>query len=263
MPKTIARKSPPKTKPANIDVEIDIKQSRTVSRLLGHVRTTQPSHEDPYSFLEFALPLARRSHSQLFQDLWALWESAGKESCYFVEFGGADGKHNSNTYLLETEMGWSGLVAEPNQNFATALKANRKCAVSNKCVYSRSGETIAFLPCDNGELSRIASIVPDDRQEREGRRTADPVDVETISLHDLLTQSKAPKTIDFMSVDTEGSEFEILSNFNFSKWDIRTLCIEHSNTSARQNIFELMTSSGYARKWSHLSKFDDWYVKRD
>jgi len=62
--------------------------------------------------------------------------------------------------------------------------------------------------------------------------------------------------------DTEGSEFEILRNFNFSKWDIRTLCIEHSNASARQDIFELMTSSGYARKWSHLSKFDVWYVKR-
>ena len=84
--------------------------------------------------------------------------------------------------------------------------------------------------------------------------------VETISLNDLLRRHQAPTMIDYLSIDTEGSEFEILSHFDFSEFRFRTITCEHNGTEAREKIFDLLTANGYVRKHPELSKFDDWYV---
>ena len=80
----------------------------------------------------------------------------------------------------------------------------------------------------------------------------------TISLDDFLKKYDAPRTIDYMSVDTEGSEYDILSVFPFEDWDIRLLTVEHNYTPARENICALLESHGYVRT---EMQFDDWYAK--
>ena len=79
---------------------------------------------------------------------------------------------------------------------------------------------------------------------------------------DLLEKYNAPKTIDYLSIDTEGSEYEILSVFDFDAFDIRVITCEHNYTPMREQLFELLTKNGYERKYSELSLFDDWYVRR-
>ena len=236
---------------------------RFARQFLDNVRKSQHHRGDISQFIAFAAARVKRSESQLFQDLWALWESQEKRGGYFVEFGAANGKKLSNTYALEKYWGWQGIVAEPNPDFHDLLEENRSCTISTKCVFSRSGEYIPFLPAVMGELSRIKEIVPDDMQERAGKReqlTRGEVLVETISLNDLLSSLNAPETIDFMSVDTEGSEFEILSNLDFDRWKFNAICVEHNHTSMRAKIHDLMTANGYRRKWEFFSAFDDWYV---
>jgi FkbM family methyltransferase len=180
-----------------------------------------------------------------------------KRGGYFVEIGAANGVRLSNTYMLEKEFGWSGIVAEPNPAFAPSLKKNRKCFVSTKCLYTASGETIGFLPAAKGEFSRISSIVPDDQHEKDGMRQGSEIMVSTITLNDLLIEAAAPKLIDYLSIDTEGSEFVILASVPFNEWDIRTITVEHNNAEAkRQQIFDLLMPYGYVRKWTGLSKFD-------
>ena len=85
--------------------------------------------------------------------------------------------------------------------------------------------------------------------------------VETVSLNDLLSQNGAPKRIDFLSLDTEGSELEILETFDFDTWDVRLIVVEHNFTEARQKIYDLLTSKGYERRLETLSDVDDFYVK--
>ena len=87
------------------------------------------------------------------------------------------------------------------------------------------------------------------------------MEVETVSLNDLLMEARAPEEIDFMSVDTEKTEFNILSNFDFDKWRVRCLTIEHNDTSNRQKVFDLMNDRGY-RKWPGLGHVDDWFARR-
>ena len=82
----------------------------------------------------------------------------------------------------------------------------------------------------------------------------------SISLLDLLKKFNAPKIIDYLSIDTEGSEYEILSNFDFQKYQFKVITCEHNHTSAREKIFMLLTSKSYERKFSSLSMCDDWYI---
>jgi hypothetical protein len=238
--------------------------ARYIFDTLTETRDCIYNRESLTQFLMFAAPLARRSQGQLFQDLWALWEAGVRRGGYFVEFGVANGVRLSNSYILETEFGWDGVVAEPNPIFIPLVKKARKCRVSDKCVFSHSGEKIAFLPTRSGELSRIKHIVPEDFHERDGKRIIDEkqeVMVDTISLNDLLIQVDAPNRIDYISVDTEGSEYEILSAFDFDRWDVRSISVEHNKTPLREKLYELLVNNGYRRKWPELSQFDDWYVR--
>jgi FkbM family methyltransferase len=225
---------------------------------IRHAGRNARDRDDVLQFLAFAAPLVGRSSGEFSQDLWALWETGGKRNGFFVEFGAAGGKEKSNSYFLEKEMNWNGIVAEPNLNFIDSVRRQRSCFISDKCVYSRSKKRIEFLATRVPELSRIASIDPEDGHKRVDH---DVVSVETISLNDLLAEGQAPKDIDFLSIDTKGSEYEILSHFYFDKWNIRAIAVEHNGTKMRERIFELLTHYGYRRKWPQLSCVDDWYVR--
>lgn len=204
--------------------------------------------ENVLQFLAFAAPLVPHSSAQFFQDLWALWETNSKRGGYFVEFGATDGKVCSNTYFLEKGMGWTGIVAEPNPTFSEELLKNRSCYVSHKLVYTTSGERVDFDLTEIPSYARIGS----------GPRS---ITLETVSLNDLLHEARAPIDIDFLSVDTEGSEFDILSAFDFERWNVRCITVEHNQTPNREKLFGLLTSRGFRRKWPMIGHVDDWYVR--
>ena len=88
-------------------------------------------------------------------------------------------------------------------------------------------------------------------------------DVTTISLNDLLAEHGAPEVIDYLSVDTEGSEFDILNALDFDRWSFRILTVEHNFAPQREDIHALLTSKGYARVLEDVSRFDDWYVNAE
>ena len=253
--------SPPSLRPRPYDCDGRSSDRIRTGGTSSHtsLRTDEDANlADVSQFLAFAAPLAPRASAEFFQDLWALWEAGGKRDGFFVEFGAADGKSKSNTFFLEMEMNWKGVVAEPHPAFMNLVRRHRSCVVSDKCVYSRSGERIEFLATQVGELGRIAFIDPQDDHKREDHTV---VEVETISLNDLLIEAQAPQDIDFLSIDTEGSEFEILAHFDFDRWNLRTITVEHNRTKMRERIFNLLTSRGYRRKWPEMSYCDDWYVQ--
>ena len=85
-------------------------------------------------------------------------------------------------------------------------------------------------------------------------------DVETVSLVDLLEQYKAPAHGDFLSMDTEGSEFEILKHFDFSRYTFGAISIEHNYSANRSKVKDLLIGRGYKQVYPQLSDFDDWFV---
>nr|WP_255599339.1 FkbM family methyltransferase [Hasllibacter sp. MH4015] len=213
------------------------------------------------AFLSFCEDLAPASYAQRFQDLFCLWISGLKHDGYFVEFGALSGINVSNSYLLE-RLGWDGIVAEPHPAFADRLRANRRARVVTDCVWSESGATVPFHAVKGKPaLSGIGGLGQDDIQAVQGSRAAFVRhDVRTISLKDMLDQAKAPRVIDAISIDTEGSEFEILKAFDFTAYRFRAIVVEHGFSAMRPKIHALLSDHGYLRLWPELSGHDDWYV---
>ena len=202
------------------------------------------------------------SKSQIKQDLFVLYALNFKKNGFFVEFGATNGLNLSNTHLLETQYGWNGILAEPAKTWHSALQKNRECFIETNCVWKKSGEQLAFNEVEDPELSTVAAFNESDLH-KQSRKSGESYLVNTISLLDLLKKYNAPKIIDYLSIDTEGSEFEILQNFDFNNYGFRVITCEHNKTANREKIYNLLTSKGYKRKFVGFSKFDDWYVKED
>jgi FkbM family methyltransferase len=181
-----------------------------------------------------------------------------KRNGFFVEFGATNGVNLSNTYLLEKEFGWSGILAEPAKRWHADLRRNRTSSIETDCVWCDSNSTLIFN--ELGALSTIDSFISSDFHGKE-RAHGTKYSVKTISLEDLLAKHCAPKEIDYLSIDTEGSEYEILSAFNFNKYRFTIITVEHNFTPQREDIFKLLVGHGYVRKLEKLSRFDDWYVR--
>jgi FkbM family methyltransferase len=176
-----------------------------------------------------------------------------------VEFGATNGVDLSNTYLLETKFGWTGILAEPARVWHDALVTNRKCCISFDCIWSKSHEELEFNEVGAADLSTI-DVFSNGDEHAKTRTEGKKYNVYTCSLLDLLRKYKAPKEIDYLSIDTEGSEFEILNAFDFDAYKIKIITCEHNYTPMREKIYDLLTSKGYTRKFPNLSRFDDWYV---
>lgn len=215
-----------------------------------------PDDQIPY----FLRNLVGKSKAQLGQDLFVLSELNLKRNGFFVEFGATNGVDLSNTQLLEKEFGWNGILAEPARIWHSALKNNRSCNIDTRCVWSSSGAVLTFSETEWAELSTVSTFKSSDHHEK-SREHSQTYTVETISLVDLLKNHNAPETIDYLSIDTEGSEFEILAAFDFDKYQFGFISCEHNFTPAREQILKLLSSHGYKRKYEDVSVFDDWYVR--
>jgi FkbM family methyltransferase len=212
-------------------------------------------------FVMFCSANLARSRAQLFQDLLVVFLLKGKRNGFFVEFGATNGLDLSNTAILERDFQWKGILAEPAKCWHAALRANRSVAIDYRCVWSHTGGTLGFKETEMPELSTLTTFVDAD-DHRENRVKGKTYPVETISLNDLLIAYNCPKQIDYLSIDTEGSELEILRAFNFN-YDIGIITVEHNfREPNRQAIFDLLTSKGFIRLFEPFANFDDWYVKR-
>lgn len=198
--------------------------------------------------------------AQFKQDIFVLRELNFKKNGFFVEFGATDGFKFSNSHLLEKRFNWNGIVAEPAKHWHEDLKANRNCYIETDCVWIDSKTVLNFNETEHKPLSTINDFSNSDRHKKR-RTNGKNYDVNSISLLDLLVKYNAPKNIDYLSIDTEGSEYDILSHFDFSKYTFKVITCEHNYTKNRDKIYELLKGQGYARKYEALSKCDDWYVK--
>ena len=219
-------------------------------------------------FLEFVVENRWKSQSQVSQDLFVFYFSKNQKKGFFIEIGACDGFNLSNTYMLE-KAGWSGIICEPSKYWHLRIK-KRDCMISKKAVFSESGTKIKFDEFPTSpELSGFNKYLDnDDNKEIRSKgyksEAFQTYDVETITLNDLIAENTDKKSIDYISIDTEGSEYEIIKNFDFNKYAVEIFTIEHNYIKEkRDKIYDLLTKNNYARIFDNLSHWDDWYIKKD
>jgi hypothetical protein len=103
------------------------------------------------------------SQSQLFQDIFVDFVFEKQKNKTFLEFGATDGFELSNSWMLEKERGWRGVLAEPDPQWHETLRSNRPNArVIPDCIYSRSGEKMKFIQSSVGVLSSLKNYAQHD-----------------------------------------------------------------------------------------------------
>ncbi|HYC48196.1 MAG TPA: FkbM family methyltransferase [Burkholderiales bacterium] len=230
--------------------------------LVGHPHPRAALDAHASAFLARCLADFSRSRAQLFQDLYVAHRLRDKRSGWFVEFGAMDGITLSNTYYLETALGWNGIVAEPMPMWHAALAQNRRARIDRRCVWWESGKTLDFVASNKyPELSSIAEFAQDDYQAAQRAVDATTISVDTVSLNDLLAEHGAPRDIDYLSIDTEGSELDILAAFDFERFRVSVITVEHNfREDVRASLHQLLGAHGFVRELELFSRFDDWYV---
>ena len=204
--------------------------------------------------------------SQIYQDVCASFIIGEKYDKTFLEFGATDGFHYSNSYMLENNLSWQGVLSEPSPQWHDALKKNRKNSkIISKCIWKESGKKLDFFMSDQGELSTLKDYIESDKISMPGntevrKKSGKTISVETISLNDVIKVYFDNVCPSYISIDTEGSEYEILKSFNLKIYRPKLFTIEHNFTENESKIDEHFISHGYVRIFRKLTAFDAWYI---
>ncbi len=164
------------------------------------------------------------------------------KSGVFVDIGAHNGLTYSNTYFFEKELGWKGICVEPIPAVFNELKQNRNCICVQGCVADRSGEGQLLMitsPCVNTQM--LSGLIDKyDRKhvkriKREVERCGgsyQEINVKCYLLNELLEQNSISH-VNFLSIDTEGGEFDILSSIDFSRYQIDVITVEDNYGDSR------------------------------
>lgn len=177
---------------------------------------------------------------------------------FYIEAGAHDGIGDSTTYALE-QIGWKGICVEPSAAFEL-LKRSRKCKVDNRCLWCEDGVEVPFqqLPADP-ELSGINTCFGD-HWDRDGRPHV-VIKKKAVTLTTLLKEHQSPNMIQLLSLDTEGSEYEILRVHDFEKYRLLLVTIEHNRVEAKKKkLRELMLGKGYRIEERNTWDIEDWFI---
>jgi len=182
----------------------------------------------------------------------------------FVDIGANDGVALSNTYFLETVRGWTGLCVEPQPTVFAALRAARRCDCVEGCAATSDGEA-AFTIVDG--VSNVLSGRPDVFPDGHAARIAESVRVEGGLVRSIivrcyevnaLIRRHGLTSVDFLSIDTEGGEAELLAAIDLDRFRVRAIAIE--NNYADRRIERALDARGY--DFAAWMGSDEIYVRR-
>lgn len=164
----------------------------------------------------------------------------------FLEIGACDGVLYSNTKTLEDYFCFNGILIEPQSNFFKNLKQNRnsdKNEIYNYAVSNSDAEYIEFIG-DNAEAGITKNINTNLNKFKHWK----PYKVKNIKMKEILQKSSF-NYIDFMIIDVEGGELELLKSIDFS-FPIFCIIIEaHSTEQEKNKIFgKFLKSKGFIYK---------------
>ena len=183
-----------------------------------------------------------------------------KKNGYFIDLAASDGLKINNTLILEKQLNWNGICIEPNPIFYEELKKNRNCNLSNIVIDRKNDIEIDFR-IDNGELGGIVDEDTDNNYKYRGNelKKSKIIKLKTKTLEYVLDYFNAPKIIDYLSLDVEGAEERILSNFPFNKYTFLAMTIERPTPELEKILFN--NNYIFVMKSKKLP-FDTFYVHK-
>ena len=203
------------------------------------------------------------SRSQSGEDLFAiLGPLGGLSGGFFVEAGALDGLRFSNSELLTREgCGWRGLLVEANPALVPLATKNRPESTVVGAALCSSPRTVQWLQSGRPEVRGIFEFMSPAFLARWHRDPAARVliDLPCVTLDSLLERHNRTH-IDFLSLDVEGGEWEVLQGLSLSRVTIGVAAIEAdgSNVTKDAAVRQHMVQAGYIYRGNQLRS--DWFV---
>ncbi|OGB96964.1 hypothetical protein A3F06_01260 [candidate division TM6 bacterium RIFCSPHIGHO2_12_FULL_36_22] len=166
-----------------------------------------------------------------------------KKNGVFIEIGAHDGISYSNSYYFEKFLGWTGICIEPHPERFADLKLNRNCVCVEACVSNVNGEDDFLMIVGAPEqLSGLSNKYDPRHSARIDRELAldggskQTIKVNCVTFNDLMEEYNI-SFIDFLSIDTEGNEFDIIRSIDFDKYYIDIIVVERNFGDQGMNKF--------------------------
>ena len=185
---------------------------------------------------------------------YVLYFFENSQNLFFVDVGANDGVSWSNSAALERYLGWDGICIEPNPNTHEHLKSVRKCLCLNKCISSAEKELIFrnITGSWHGSSGLLDFFEQDtiDEIEKEvasGNSTYQDIKLTTSTLSSVLKQNKV-EHINYLSIDCEGADFEVLQSLDFNEHQPDLISIEFNHKKGRdcdKKATNILESAGY------------------
>ena len=185
-----------------------------------------------------------------------------KYSGYYVEIGANDGITQSNTYLLELKYNWTGLLIEPVPNkFLECLKnrSNKNYFENAACVsFTHDAEHIDLIYSNlmttaDHKLNLIESPL---QHAKLGERFLKDENINILRvpakpMNDVLISHNAPCLVDFLSLDVEGFENEVLNGIDHNKYRFSYILIETRDIGKLRKIMDKISYKEIAKITHH------------
>ena len=174
---------------------------------------------------------------------------------FFIECGANDGVNQSNTWYFEKKLNWHGILIEPVRNVFDQLKENRskKNYFFNNILTSFANKKKFIKMIYNNKDTLVT------KSKYKKNNNSFYIKAKPKTLNRILNKIKAPKEIDFFSLDVEGDELNVLKGINFKKYCFHYILIETNQFNKIQKLlkneykFEAKLSDGdYLFKYSQL-----------
>ena len=177
-----------------------------------------------------------------------------------IEVGANDGVNDSNTMYFES-IGWNCILIEPNPVLCKMIRASRNATLVEVAASDKNGETSLFV-AEGAERAHGVSTINSAEEALNKIKsygfTYSEVKVNTRTLNDILESLKIDRQIDFVSVDVEGHELEVLKGFSIERWKPAVILVE-DNTNFHNTVV-----SNYLRNFGYMpfkrTGVNDWYA---
>ena len=260
---------------------------RAVHYYTGHSAAHDAAYGNASKITGLDKDIPRQWHSQAGQDRAVATILGWQRGGFFVDLAANHPTFISNTRALERDLGWSGLCIDGNERLVAALAARRRCTVVSAIVSQVSDATLVYRNVlSNSWETGLSGVVSASEAasassgstnkykpwwrslfkkggsdtSSSGGAPTELVTRTTVTLSDILDWRKAPKLIEYLSLDVEGHEWEVIGAFPFDRYAFKVITIERPS----DRIKALLTQHNYSYArhldWNNGDDIDEMWV---
>jgi len=176
----------------------------------------------------------------------------GFKNGFFVDVGANDGISINNTLYFEKYNNWTGINIEPIKSVFQKLSINRPNCININCAVSNFNGETDFI-CNTGYTEMISGIKDNydprhlNRLERENNMmnsTTNIIKINTKKLETILHENNITH-INYLSIDVEGAEFEVIKSINFNNVFIDVIGFENNYEDLSYPIVKYLENYNY------------------